>query len=319
MAISDSARQSLINILEKANSIHLVDDDLTVDFDDVGNPTRREAKEMARVKFGKSNELLSAEFEDFTAEYINNRYIVGFNTDFYLADLKTKCESILGKFEELSVNGIKISARTDTIYKHFVIGEEDTLLDEFGYQYNVQNPKIIKVDLATLGKDILDSISGYYNFQKKLLKKILKYIKDESNPKQQLGKYGSTYQHNYFKFDISRLGGDSVANEYIQDFFKELIDKKFVHIDSLKSMLDFFNDMASKKKVIWLRTKTELWYLIRQMVHKGFLVDPKREAARIIPKIFVSNDGKSFDSKDFKGLHTPQNTRELDDILAILG
>lgn len=319
MPISDSAKTKLITVLQSANVIKLIDDDYYVEWDNDGNEVYHEAKEFARVQFENSIELQKLALKNFKSEFINNKYIKGFNTILYTTDIKNQCNAISGLLKELQINGNQLVFRTDTVFKHFIIGEEETILDDYGKPTHIPKPRIIEIQLNTLTTHFIKSISSYYNFQKSLIAEILRYIDSEAIPDNENSKYGTSYQYNYFKFNLQQLGVDANDNEYIQDFFNELIDKKFVAEDSLKALLAFFNDRYSKTKVVWLRSKSDLWYFIKQMILKKFLFHPKRETASIISKIFVSYNGKPFTKKDFKGLHDPKNTREIDDVLGILG
>lgn len=319
MLISNSCAKKLITKLREAKEVHLVDEEGGYEL--VGNYDVEYIKmeQYARVYFEIPSKSYFNLFEDFKKEYTHNFHIIGFNEDLYYNLVRRNCESIKFFFDTIHINGIDVRIRNDAIFKHFKIGEVETHFDYEGEPYDVPKPiHLSSAPWKELKSEILTGISEYFTYQEKVINIIMNFLRTGHQKMRIPRYYGSTYPYNYFKFNIETIGDDEESQENINTFFKELIEKKYIDSGSLKSLHDFFSDNPSKSKIVWLKSKQELNYLISQLESRKLIIDTKREKSRLIAKVFIKKDGSRFNPEEFHNLHSPKYTKDLDCIIGIL-
>lgn len=319
MYISNTSANELLTQLERANIIHLADNEGGYILTGESETLRIESEQYARISFEIPSSTFFDLYDNFKKEYTHNKHIIGFNPEFYCNATIKECLRIKQLFEDIVINGIEICTRKDVICKHYKIGEVEEGFDSDGNPFSFPKAMILStIPYKDLKKCVIDKISSYFSYQKRTIDIIIKYLRNKLKQSHITRSYGTSYRYKYFKINESVWGEMEDQYKNIIDFFDELERKGYVATGSKKSLMDFFNDKPSASKVIWMKSKQELSYLISRLIKQQIIADPKRKKSELISKIFIQKDGTEFLPEHFHDLHDPKNTSELDILVGIL-
>lgn len=310
---------NLFSYLQKVPVARLLDQEPAFLIDDDGEEIIIHHQQWTHIEFNNpKNELVKLR-QNFEKEFNHNKHITIFNSNSFCDEVIHRLIDLKKMFTSINLNGLAIKIRTDFNVKYLDYIEHDFMGNPNGVPFARPEESILGVDqYETIPVKFLNEISEYFTFQEEFIKDLLKDFNSYYNKNENKRKYDPSYRDLYFKFDISKIGNSDEPYKSINDFFKGLIDKKYVEEENLKNLQKCFSNIRSLQNIRWLKSKQELYYLIKRLIEQGYIVNPKRETSRIIARIFINKDGSAFLPEDFHSLHDPKNTSALDDIIGNL-
>lgn len=294
------------------------------DFDEIS----RTVITYPEIKYGSVNispKSYSADlnnlFDDFIAEFNNNRFIQGFSLESYVQLGLRHTSDIKSKFSLFTSGDKRYIWRKDLRIKYRQLTDEIEYYDDGdnGFRSSFKSKLTVLSDYSFLPDVTLKTISTIVNIQKQITVKVHDLLHSYSETRLASNKYGTSYPFKFFKFkSLNDLGDNEEVQELKKEFLATLAESRLVSDEDFLTLEKYFDDLPSMNKVTWKGNKRELFYFITRLIDEKIIENPLREKSRIIAHVFCDKDGRNFKPTDFHNIHRPIHTQDIENIISIL-